>query len=56
MIRRILSKLRPVDLVTAVLIVAWATLKCLSINHITDYIILSVVAFYYGQTKRKEPA
>jgi hypothetical protein len=43
-----IDRLRPVDLVTFILIIAWLVLKCNGINHVTDYVIIAIVSWYYG--------
>lgn len=50
-----LNKLRPVDAVTAVLIFTWAYLKCHGINHVTDYVIIAILGWYYGGMNKRTP-
>jgi hypothetical protein len=52
--KKILNKFAAVDIVTILLILAWLLLKCMGINHITDYVIIGIVAYYYGQDKKEK--
>lgn len=51
----ILRMIRPVDIVTAILVIAWVVLKCQGINHVTDYVVIAIVGWYYGGASRREP-
>lgn len=54
MLLKLMHKLRPIDVISIVLIVVLTYLKCRGIDHAVDYSFFAIVGFYYGQTLRKE--
>lgn len=52
--RKLMQKLRPIDVITLVLVIGLFILKCKGIDHVVDYSLIAVVGWYYGRTGRKE--